>query len=818
MTYRSLRQDEAAARRRLLQVESYDVSLDLAGDDATFTSRTEISFTSSGGATWVDLRPSRLHRIAFNGSRLDPDALAEGRYPLRTLAGVNELVVEATMAFRNDGEGLHRSVDPADGRHYVYGMSFMEAAPSIFACFDQPDLKAPWTFHVRAPRDWVVIGNAPGSEVEPGVWEFDTTPPLSTYFVTLVAGPYHVLRDEHDEIPLGLSARASLAADLDREADELFELTRACFDEFHRLFGIRYPFGDYHQAFVPEFNAGAMENPGCVTFRDPLLFSSRVTRGQRIGRATTIAHEMAHQWFGDIVTPVWWDDLWLNESFAEYLGNRVTADVTRYADAWTHNAYSRRQWGLIADQRPSTHPVAGNGAADAAAALGDFDGISYAKGSAILKQLNATIGDAAFLAGTIDHIESHRFGNATMHDLVASWERAGAGDLSTFVASWLRTSGADTIELDRAAGVVRRRRPSGRESVRTHALSVATAGADGAWLVGRLLLDADETEYYAPAGRAVVLDPGQDTWALTMPDDATLPVLARALPRAQDANLRAGAWSNLATAFHNARLDPADALDVLVPVIAAEDNDDALAAILPWGIGEVAPLSSDPDVSERRLHEASLARATSAEPGSTVQLAAFRGAIGSAADPHVLRGWLADGVPEGVIVDLDLRWSLLVRLARLGATTRDELHEQLAAEPTTKASVAHTCAVASLPDKEAKAWAWERFTGAVPASNYHIQAAGTGMWRRGHPDHAALTTPYAEAWLQALPTLQDRHEGWVLGTAVTAFAPITLLDERVVAEGRRVLGGDLAQAVRRGLSDSLDTLARRIAVVERYRR
>ena len=270
------------------------------------------------------------------------------------------------MRFRNDGEGLHRSVDPADGRHYVYGMSFMDAAPSIFACFDQPDLKAPYTFHVTAPADWVVIGNAPGSSRSSRApWEFEQTQPLSTYFVTLVAGPYHLVRDEHDGIPLGLSARASIATDLDADADELFTMTKQCFDEFHRLFGIRYPFGDYHQAFVPEFNAGAMENPGCVTFRDPLIFSSRVTRGVRIQRATTVAHEMAHQWFGNIVTPKWWDDLWLNESFAEYMGNRVTADVTEYDDAWTHNAYARRQWGLVADQRPSTHPVAGNGAVDA---------------------------------------------------------------------------------------------------------------------------------------------------------------------------------------------------------------------------------------------------------------------------------------------------------------------------------------------------------------------------------------------------------------------------------------------------------------------
>ena len=459
-------------------------------------------------------------------------------------------------------------MDPADGKHYVYGMSFMDAAPSIFACFDQPDLKAPYTFHVTAPADWAVIGNAPGRRTGSGPsgsaeWELEQTQPLSTYFVTLVAGPYHLIREEHDGIPLGLSSRASIAKDLDADADELFTMTKQCFDEFHRLFGIRYPFGEYHQAFVPEFNAGAMENPGCVTFRDPLIFSSRVTRGVRIARATTVAHEMAHQWFGNIVTPKWWDDLWLNESFAEYMGNRVTADVTEYDDAWTHNAYARRQWGLVADQRPSTHAVAGNGAVDATAALQDFDGISYAKGSSILKQLNATLGDEVFFAGAIDHFTRHRFGNATMHDLFASWEQAGAGDLSSFTSNWLRTAGPDTIVLDRAAGTVRRTPPADHPADRPHTIRVATAAPEGKWEVSTLTVDSPETTYDVAEGTAVVLDPYEDTWALVQPDATTVAALKSLLPATDDTRLRAGVWNNIRSAFHNAAIDPADVIDLL---------------------------------------------------------------------------------------------------------------------------------------------------------------------------------------------------------------------------------------------------------------
>ncbi|WP_238473663.1 M1 family metallopeptidase [Nocardioides cavernaquae] len=458
--HRSLEQTEAVERRALLHIAAYDVVLDLASDEATFRSITTIELTSNGGVTFLDIKPVQLHALHLDGDPLEASLLDRGRFPLDLSPGEHRIRVEATMPFRNDGEGLHRSIDPADGEAYVYGMSFMEAAPTIFACFDQPDLKAPYTFHVTAPPSWTVIGNAPGHQVEPGVWELERTQPLSTYFVTLVAGPWHVIRTEHDGVPLSLSARASIARDLDKDADELFTLTRQCFDEFHRLFGIRYPFGDYHQAFVPEFNAGAMENPGCVTFRDPLVFTSKVTRGQRIQRAVTVAHEMAHQWFGNLTTPVWWDDLWLNESFAEYMGNRVTAAVTQYDDAWTHNAFARRQWGLIADQRPSTHPVAGNGARTAAAALQDFDGISYNKGAGIVRQLNTVLGDEVFFAGAVDHFTQARFGNATMGDLVGSWERAGAGDLTAYVDGWLRTAGADTLRFDRHDSAVLRTPPA----------------------------------------------------------------------------------------------------------------------------------------------------------------------------------------------------------------------------------------------------------------------------------------------------------------------------------------------------------------------
>ena len=808
---RSLRRAEARTRAALLNVTAYDVALDLTLGEERFGSVTTIDFDSRGGPTFVEVQPAAVRRLELNGRRLDPDLLQGGRLPLETVPGPNRLLADAEMSYRTDGEGLHAHVDPADGRRYVYGMSFMEAASSIFACFDQPDLKAPYTLHVRAPDDWVVIGNAPAEQVERGVWELATTPPLSTYFVTLVAGPYHVLRETHDGIPLGLSARRSLAADLDADAEELFTLTRQSLDELHRLFGIRYPFGDYHQAFVPEFNAGAMENPGCVTFRDPLVFSSRVTRGMRIARASTMAHELAHQWFGNIVTPVWWDDLWLNESFAEYLGNRVTADVTEYADAWVHDSHAHRRWGLAADLRPTTHPVAGTEAPDAATALQDFDGISYTKGAAILKQLAARLGDEVFFGGVVDHLERHRFGNATMHDLFASWERAGGGDLTAFTDGWLRTAGADLLELDRSTGTVRRTPPAGGPARREHTIRVAVASPGSPWSVSDLVVGGDDAALAVGARDAVLLDAYEDTWAVTRPDPVTVAALPALLPATDDAMLRAAIWNDVRGALHDAVLLPATVLDLLEAAIPAEDNDDALFQVLPWAREDVVPLDEDPAAALARLHEVSRARLETAERGTTVQLAAFQSTASCASDVDLLQGWL-DGrdLPDGLELDLDLRWRVLVRLATLGAVDRDELQRRFDAEPTARSRVEHARALASLPDAEAKAWAWRRFRGEDPVPNYELEAAGLGMWRWGQE---SLTGPYVDRYLSELPATSTAFSGWMLAEVAEWFFPRTALDEQTLAGAEDLSRReDLEAPQRRRVVDLAEDLRRRLAV------
>jgi aminopeptidase N len=810
---------ESLRRAEQVSVTSYDVTLDLDQGETTFASTTRIRFSVRGPAdTFLDVKPKELLSAHLNGRALDVGLLQDGRLPLRRLDGDNELVVEAVMGYRNDGEGLHRAVDPADGKHYTYAMSFLDAAPSIFACFDQPDLKAPYTFHVRAPRDWVVVGNGRAEQVEPGRWELARTEPLSTYFVTLVAGPYHVVSSEHDGIRLGLECRASLAPYLDRDAEEILTVTGQCFDEFHRLFGVRYAFGDYHQAFVPEFNAGAMENPGCVTFRDPLVFTSKVTRAERTNRATTIAHEMAHQWFGDLVTPRWWDDLWLNESFAEYMGNRVTHDATEFTDAHVDTAFGRKRWGLEADQRPSTHPVAGNGATDALTALQDFDGISYAKGSAVLKQLNSNLGDEVFLAGVREHFARHRFGNATMHDLFSAWEDAGAGDLSSWTQGWLRTPGVDLLTVDRGSTpcTVRRSPPETFPAERTHVLSVALYDSGG-WRTEPVVV-GDGPAPISPSATTtpVVLDPRDETWARLGLDDVTLTALPDLVPSMSDPLMRASVWSAVRDGVSNALLHPETALVLVEAGLPNETQDIGVTALTTFGLATLVDrVHPDPRDALARFHAAAETRLATAEPGSGVQLAALRAAIASETSVESLRARLAGpGLPDGIEPDLDLRWRVLVRLASLGAVERAELDDWLDRERTTQAAVDHVQAVCALPDAEAKAFAWTHFIGERDASNYEIEAAGRGLWRHGQEE---LTLEYVERYFADLPGTAEVRSGWVLADAARDFFPRLAVDPTTVGRAQSLAGREsLDGSLRRALVDSADDLARAVRSRETF--
>jgi aminopeptidase N len=443
---------EASERSAVVQAQNYDVELDLSTRDDTFGSRTTVHFTArEGNSTWIDFIAPKVQRIELNGESLDTSIHDGFRIPLRNLKSHNVLIVEAEAAYMNTGEGMHRFIDPVDDEVYLYTQFEIADARRVFACFDQPDIKATFTFSVTAPDHWKVTSNSPTptpSSVSDGIakWEFPATKKMSTYITAIVAGPYYEVRDEYQgkfgTYPLGLFCRSSLSEYLDPE--DLFTVTKQGFKYFEEAFDYGYPFEKYDQLFVPEFNAGAMENAGCVTHHESYVFRSKVTRATYEQRANTVLHEMAHMWFGDLVTMKWWDDLWLNESFAEWAAHHASVEATQYTEAWVNFVNQRKAWGYRQDQLPTTHPIVAD-MFDLDAVEVNFDGITYAKGASALRQLVAWVGEDAFFAGIREYFKKHAWGNTELTDLLVELEAASGRSLQDWTQRWLQTAGVNTL-------------------------------------------------------------------------------------------------------------------------------------------------------------------------------------------------------------------------------------------------------------------------------------------------------------------------------------------------------------------------------------
>jgi aminopeptidase N len=819
----SLRRDEAERRAQVLRVRRTTVELDLTGTGETFKSRTTLELDClQAGRTFLDFKGSELRSATLDDAPLDRDSWAHGRLPLSLTEGPHIIVVEGVMAYSADGEGMHRHVDPADSQTYLYAMSFLDAAPRWFACFDQPDLKSAYLLDVRAPEHWTVVGNGPSEQVGPGHWRVAPTRPLSTYDGTLVAGPYASLTDSHDGIRLGLHVRASLAEFLQAESRDIFEVTKASFDYYHRVFGIRYPFGEYHQAFVPDFNAGAMENPGCVTFREQYVFRGRATASDRASRAGTIAHEMAHMWFGDLVTMRWWDDLWLNESFAEYMAHRCCTEATRYP-LWVEFGVLRKDWGSVADQSPSTHPVARNGSADAQAALQDFDGISYAKGAAVLRQLVATVGDDVFLGGLREYFRRHAFANASFADLLQAWHGAGAAGLDQWARHWLETSGMDLLEVVRSGPDVRivRRPPQGAAARgvpvdRRHAIWVAAVGDRGAVLDRtRVTVGAEAAHLRVPHDCAVVVpDSGDDTWARVRfgPWPAALSVL----PDLDATVLRVVMVNAVRDAVRSAELDPVAALAALCQAARAEQSEVVLHSMLQFADAQLAGPFAPVDQRAARadtVHSAAATVLQEATPGSDRQLAAFRLTVRTSDDADTLDSWLHGRLPGGLVLDPELRWALVERLVMLTADA-DLIDTSLQADPSAAAQAHAARARAALPTAAAKQAAWDLVVNPSDHSAYEVYATARGFFL---PTQEAVTAPYVPAYFEQVPATARFRTGWALGQVALLAYPATATFAETLRLADTVLGDDrLAGPVRRAVVDGTDRLRRAIASQQRF--
>jgi aminopeptidase N len=823
----SLTRHEAATRAQLLRVDSYTIDLDLgaARDAAHFTSTTTVRFSCAepGGATFVELRPASILEVRLNGAPLDPAGLVDNRLPIGDLRADNELVVRATMAYSNSGEGIHKFTDPQDGEVYLYAYAGLDGAQRIYACFDQPDLKAPVRLAVTAPEGWTVWANGAALPTPDSRWEFAETPPLPTYLVTLVAGPYHELRAEHDGIPLGLISRRSLAAHLDRDADEVFAITRASLDRYHELFGIRYPFGKYDQAFVPQFNSGAVENPGCVNFREQFLFRSAVTDTDRELRAVVIAHEMAHMWFGGLVTLRWWDGIWLNESFAEYMGWRVGAG------SWTSFTIGRKVWGYESDQRPSTHPVAPDEVANTALALVNFDGISYAKGASVLRQLVAWVGDEAFLAGLRAYFEAHAFGNATLDDLLAQLSTGGR-DLAGWAAVWLRQPQVNTlrpeITLDadgryREVTVVQTAPPD-YPTLRPHRIGVGVYDGTGSLALSRRVeIDLDGGHTLLPdlagtePGRLLLLNDGDLTFAKVRFTPADRAALVRVLPILGDPLARAVTWSAAVDATWDAEWPGAEFLALAVAGLPVETEVAVFEEMLRFARMTVAKRFLPPEARPAALAMLSTVcrRVLDvADPGSGRQLAAARSLVACAGPPDL--PWLADwltnqGVPSGLAVDAELRWAVLYRMVVLGGAGEPEITAESRRDPSAHGAEHAARCCAAIPDAAAKARAWDIILTDGGASLRSVMATAEGFW---HPEQAELTDDYVERYFTEMPTMAARRSpGATIRIASIAY-PHYAVSERTLAAAEAMLArDDLNPTLRRVTVDATDDLRRALA-------
>jgi aminopeptidase N len=841
----NLTRDEAATRSALITVSSYQVDLDLSGDDVTFGSVSVIRFgcAAPGSSTFVDLTAPTVREMILNDAPVSPDAFDGDRITLTGLAADNVLRVSADCAYSHSGEGLHRFADPVDGRVYLYSDLETFDAHRVYACFDQPDMKATYELAVTAPADWQVVSNmaaeSSAADGEAVRWHFPATPVMPTYITAVAAGPYHVVRDEHDGIPLGVYCRQSLAPYLD--AGEIFEVTRQGFDFFHGSFGIKYPFGKYDQLFVPEFKEGAMENAGCVTFVENYIFRSRVTDFAREARAETILHEMAHMWFGDLVTMRWWDDLWLNESFATWAGTLAQAEATRWTSAWTTFAQLYKAWAYRQDQLPSTHPIAAD-IPDIEAVEVNFDGITYAKGASVLKQLVAYVGRENFLDGVRKYFAAHAWGNATLADLLAALEETSGRDLAAWSEQWLQTAGVNTLRpsysLDDDARftefAVEQEAPANHPVLRSHRIALGLYDLTSDGMVRRFRVETDvagpRTVVPELAGQPrpdLVLVNDEDlTYAKIRLDEHSLGTLVGSggsggsSPRASssigaftDSLPAALCWSAAWDMCRDGEMATRDYVRLVLSGIPSVADISVVQTLLRQA-GQAVRRFADPGWRETGL--ALMADALrhllrEAPPGSDAQLAyvrAFAGMATSGDDLALLAG-LLDGsvVLDGVTVDTELRWALLGRLVSRGfrGFGEAEIDAELARDAT-DAGERHAAACrAAIPAPEAKQAAWDTLvSGELPLAMFRAVLSGFA-----DPDQPELVNPYRERYFAVLGDLWRKwSSAMAQDFVIGAYTVGAISGETVRITDEYIAATDPPAALRRLLLEGRDDVLR----------
>ncbi|MFJ8748528.1 aminopeptidase N [Streptomyces sp. NPDC102441] len=854
----NLSRDEARARAELLTVDGYEVALDLrsavgepdGGDETgprTFRSQTTIRFRAAraGASTFADLLAPSVDAVTLNGKALDPAAVFDGtRIALEDLAGgENVLVVDARCAYSRTGEGMHRFVDPEDGEVYLYTQYEPADARRVFANFEQPDLKAPYRFEVTAPEGWRVWSNGAEESQEGEIHRFAETLPISTYITVVVAGPYHYVSDLYTrtfddgsklEVPLGAMCRKGLARYFD--ADDVFLLTKQGLDFFHDNFDYPYPFGKYDQAFVPEYNLGAMENPGLVTFREEYIYRGKVTSASYERRANVILHEMAHMWFGDLVTMRWWDDLWLKESFADFMGTFSMVEATRFTNGWTTFANNRKAWAYRADQLPSTHPVTAD-IRDLEDAKLNFDGITYAKGASVLKQLVAYVGRDAFLEGARRYFKAHAYGNTQLGDLLSVLAETSGRDMTAWSRAWLQTAGVNVLtpvvtydaEGRIAELTVTQEAAASHPELRPHRVAVGLyrlSPEGGLVRYARAETDVagERTVVTELAGSdrpdLVLVNDDDLTYCKVRLDEGSLATLREHLGDISDPLARALCWSALWNLTRDALLPARDFVSLVLTHAGRESDIGVLQMLHAWAQSALVHYAAPAWREEggRALAEGALAELRRAEPGSQHQLtwARFFGAVAASDADFQLLGELLDGsaVIDGLDVDQELRWAFLSPLASHGKADEAAMDAELARDDTASGKRHHVRCLASRPSAAVKAQAWAIVVESDKLSNALVGATIAGF---GQPSQRELLAPYTASYFEAIERVWAERSIQIGMDVVKGLFPGLQDDPATLTATDAWLTShpDAAPALRRLVLEARDDLARALRGQER---
>ncbi|WP_432252223.1 aminopeptidase N [Streptomyces sp. HNM1019] len=834
----NLTREEAQQRARLLTVDAYEIELDLSGaqEGGTYRSVTTVRFDAAepGAESFIDLVAPAVHEVVLNGDALDPDELfKDSRIALPgLLAGRNELRVVAACAYTNTGEGLHRFVDPVDQQAYLYTQFEVPDARRVFATFEQPDLKGTFQFTVTAPEGWTVISNSPTPEPKDNVWRFEPTPRISSYITALIVGPYHSVHSSYEKdgrsVPLGIYCRPSLAEYLD--SDAIFAVTRQGFAWFEEKFDYAYPFAKYDQLFVPEFNAGAMENAGAVTIRDQYVFRSKVTDAAYEARAETILHELAHMWFGDLVTMEWWNDLWLNESFATYtsVACQAHAPGSRWPHSWTSFANSMKTWAYRQDQLPSTHPIMAE-INDLDDVLVNFDGITYAKGASVLKQLVAYVGMDEFFRGVQAYFKRHAFQNTRLSDLLGALEETSGRDLKTWSKQWLETAGINVlrpeIETDASGTVtsfaVRQEAPAlpqgakGEPTLRPHRIAIGLYDLNPTGKLirsERIELDVDgeltEVPQLTGAKRSAVILLNDDdlTYAKVRLDPDSLAVVTEHLGDFEESLPRALSWASAWDMVRDGELATRDYLALVLSGIAKE-SDIGVVQSLHRQLKLALDLYAAPDWRETGLARwtgATLDHLRAAAPGSDHQLAWARAFIASArtdAQLDLVSG-LLEGTEaiEGLTIDTELRWALLERLAATGRADEAAIAAELERDKTSAGERHAATARAARPTPQAKAEAWASVVESDKLPNAVQEAVIGGFVQT---DQRELLAPYAEKYFAvAKDVWNSRSHEMAQQIVVGLYPALQVSPETLDATDAWLASAEPSAALRRLVTES----------------